>query len=147
MSTTGDNALLYFKNNETSSVHVDAIAVGIGQETAGTSTDSVYVTLVANPTAGTIISDASPVAMNANRNLGSATSLTDSLAYKGGDTKTMTGGSNVALFQMSGEGRLFAPINMVVPKGKSIGILIDLNGVTANVYGAIIVHLHDSKED
>ena len=136
---TGESAILWFKNNEEADFSVDAIAVGI-KDASGN--DIHTVTVVRNPTAGTIVSGATAVAMNENRNFGSAASLSTSLAYKGADTLTMTDGEDIAQFYMNESGRLFATVDFVVPKTKSIGIKIDLNlsSGTATVYAALIGH-------
>ena len=84
----GTSGLIYFKNGEAKDFAVDAIAVGIG-DASGNGIHTV--TVVKNPTTGTLISNATAVDMNQNRNFGSSRTLADSLAYKGADTYTLTG--------------------------------------------------------
>ena len=135
----GESALLYFKNNEDQGLFIDAIAVGI---TDGTASDIHKVTVVRNPTGGTIVSTASDVDMNVNRDFSSASSLSDSLAYKGADTLTITGGEDAAQFYMGDNGRLFAGVSFYLPKGTSIGIKLDLalSSGTVTAYAALISH-------
>lgn len=141
-TSNGESSMLYVKNNETKDLIVDAIAVGVGT-LGGTVTDSTYVTVVRNPTGGDIISDATAVAMNQNRNFGSSSTLTVD-AYKGKEAGTMTGGNDIVLFQMDGNERLFAGINLVLTPGDSIGLKIDLNASTGgNAYGAVVLHKSD----
>jgi len=109
----------------------------------------MLVTVVKNPTAGDIVTDATPVSINANRNFGSANTLQDSLVYKGKDGGTLTDGT-VALTLYSDQGsRLLAGINIELTKGTSIGIKIDpnLSSGTINAYAAIICHVKDAKND
>ena len=133
---TGESAILYFKNGEEVDFSVDAIAIGIKDATGS---DIHTVTVVRNPTAASF---SSAVDMNQNRNFGSANSLTNSLVYKGADSATLTGGDDMAQFYMNESGRLFANVDFVLPKNKSIGIKLDLNlsSGTTTVYAAIIGH-------
>jgi hypothetical protein len=135
---TGESALLYFKNGEALDFSVDAIAVGIKDATGS---DIHTVTVVRDPTAGTLVSGASLVDMNQNRNFGSEHTLSSSLAYKGADTLTLTDGSDIAQFYMNESGRLYASVDFVIPKNKSIGIKLDLNiSSTTTAYVALIGH-------
>ena len=132
---TGESAILYFKNGEDVDFSVDAIAVGIKDATG---TDTHTVTVVKNPTGASF---STSVGMNENRNFGSANELSSSLAYKGADTATLTGGSDAAQFYMNESGRLFASVDFVIPKNSSIGIKIYLNITgTTTVYAALIGH-------
>jgi hypothetical protein len=81
LTSTTESAVLYFKsdespvNGETAFV-VDAIAIGI--DSLGTTSGMAKITIVKNPTAGTIVTNAVAVDMNENRNFGSSENL-DSL--------------------------------------------------------------------
>lgn len=143
LTSSTESGVLFFKNNEEKVFIVEAIAVGIGS--AGTVTDSSVITLVRNPTAGTLISGASAVDMNANRNFGSSNTLSTSLAYKGAEGSTVTDGTDVAMFYQAAGGRMFAEINFELKKGNSIALKIDTqtSSGTTNVYAAIVGHLKD----
>jgi hypothetical protein len=135
---TGESALLYFYNGEDTAFSVDAIAVGIKDATGS---NIHTVTVVKNPTAGTLVSGATNVDMKINRNFGSAAVLSESLAYKGADTLTLTDGEDVGIFYMNESGRLFASVDFIIPKSKSIGIKLDLNiSGTTTAYVALIGH-------
>ena len=54
--------------------------------------------MLRNPTAGTIVSGASAVAMNANRNFGSANTATAAI-YSGKVGGTLTGGTDLGILQ------------------------------------------------
>ena len=133
--------VLYFKNNEDSSFILEALAVGIGS--AGTTTESSVITLIRNPTTGTLISGASAVAMNQNRNFGTSDTLSASLAYKGAEGNTVTDGDAIAQFFQSSGGRLFAGINFELQKGNSLAITVDTNtsSGTTIIYAALIGYL------
>jgi len=135
------SGILYFKNNENESFILEALAVGVGG--AGTTTESSVITLIRNPTTGTLISGASAVAMNQNRNFGTSNTLSDSLAYKGVEGSTVTDGDAIAQFFQGAGGRLFAGINFELQKGNSLAITIDTNtsSGTTIVYAALIGYL------
>jgi len=143
LTGTGDNAVIYFKNNESaidgeSNFIITTIIFGLYTRSA-TVTNSATATLIRNPTTGTIISDANVAPMISNSNFGSSNTL-DSLAYSAtGTGKTFTDGSDHAMVLLS-EGRTPAPsLNIDLAKGSSLGINIDLNtSGGADVYVAII---------
>jgi hypothetical protein len=146
ISLTGasDSALLYLKNLEDKEYILDALALGVGK--ADGTSDLGYVTLIQNPTAGDLITDATAVSINANRSAGSGNTLNANV-YKGKDGGTVTGGTDVALFAQGSSGRLFASFTIVVPKNQSIAVKYDpnLSSGSVNVYAAFIGHLKDSN--
>lgn len=139
ISISADSALLYFKNNEDEDFYVAFIAVGF---TDGSASDIQKVTVLRNPTAGTIVSGASVADMIVNRNFGSAKTLQNSLIYKGASGNTFTDGTDTALFFQTDNGRLYASADFLIPKGQSIGIEVDVNlsSGSMGVYAAIIGH-------
>jgi hypothetical protein len=140
-----DTPIMYLKNNEEQSIHIDAIAVGIGPSTGGTG-GIPKITVVRNPTAGTITTG-SDVDINSNRNYGSSNTLTVD-AKKGATGLTMTDGEDHIIFFQTSNGRLFATIDELLPKGQSIGIKFDpqASNTSQDVYAAIICHLEDPNE-
>lgn len=146
LTGTGTSGLLYFKNDEDFDFVVTAIAVGMGTRSA-TITDAANVTIIRNPTGGTVVSDASVVAMSSNNNFGSSNALkSTTLAYAASATgKTITGGTDHALIYMT-DGRLLASLDIELPKGSAVGVEIDLNtSGGANVYCALIGYVKDPK--
>lgn len=142
VSLTGaaESGLLYFKNNEDLDFHVSVMAVGI---TAGTFADSPIITIVRNPTTGTLISNATAAPIVENRNFGSSSTLT-ALTYKGVDGATVTDGDDALIFVVNGQGRLAATIDLVIPKGSSLAIKVDPNltsGATT-AYAALVGFLN-----
>lgn len=137
---SADSALLYFYNNDSEDFFIDAIAVGL-KESSATEVQGVYI--VANPTGGTLVSAATNCDMIANRRIGSNNTLdTNTLVYKAtASGQTLTGGSDAALFAQTDGGRLYATVSFIVPKGKAIGIRIEVLGsFSDDVYAAIIGH-------
>jgi hypothetical protein len=125
---------------------LEAIAVGLADAT--TSFDGIAtVTLRRNDDAGDLITDQTAVDMNQNRNFGSSKSLkSTTLAYKGKSGGTSTGGDAIAQFFMSGNSRLFASINFVIPRGSSISIMINTNTTgTSSAYAALVLHVKDEN--
>jgi len=125
LTGTASSAVLYFKNNETplngtSDVVIDSIIIGINTISA-TITEHPIVTIVRNPTGGTIVSDANDASMVSNSNFGSSNTLDDSLIYSAtGTGKTLTGGADHALV-LCKEGRSTIPeLNIDLQKGDSI---------------------------
>ncbi len=102
------------------------------------------VTVACNATGGDIISDATAVAMNANRNFGSSKTLSVD-AYAGKSGGTITGETDTVLFFQGTGGRLFATINIVVPKGSNITVYLDpkLSSGSIKAYCALVCHLKD----
>lgn len=149
LTGSSDSAVLYFKNNEApingeSNIIISTVIFGVYGRTA-TITDSATATIIRNPTAGTIVDDATAVDMKSNSNFGSSNTL-DSLVYKGADGKTLTDGTDHAIVLIP-EGRTTAPeLNLDLAKGSSLGIKIDLNtSGGANVYVAIVCYRKDGK--
>lgn len=144
ISITGDATLQYIKNNEDRDLVIEAIAIGSFEGI--THSDDPYITLVRNPTGGDLISDATAVSMNQNRNFGSNKTLTAD-TFKGKVSGTVTGGNDIAILQVTPGGRSFYSINFVLPKGASIGIKLTANVTSgsANFYSAIICYLKDPQ--
>ncbi len=142
LSSANESAVAYFKNTSVRDFLLVALAVGVGTRDAATETG--VVTMVRNPTGGTVITDKTNMDMIQNRNFGSSVSL-EGDAYKGGEGKTLTGGNDIAQFYQ-GSGRLFAGIDFSIPQGQSVGIKIDVNNAAgAIVYAAFVGHYRDGK--
>lgn len=138
--TSGDATLLYLKNGEDEDIFIDAIVFGIRGFTG--LSDMAVVEFIRNPTGGDLISDASPVAQSANRNFGSAKTLkTSTLAYKGKNSGTLTGGDDFSLFYIGNNQRIFADINILLPKGSSFGVKITSDATAGTAYCAAIMNV------
>lgn len=145
-ASTTRTTLLYFKNDEDTDFVITAVALGLGTRSA-TVSDAANVFLVRNPTSGTTITNANNVSMNSNNNFGSNKTLkSTTLAYKGADGEGATsGGSDHALLYMT-DGRLFASLNIELPKGSSLAVEFDGNtSGTFNVYAAIVGFVKDAN--
>jgi len=142
ISLTAAGTMIYVKNNEDRDLVIETIVFAFG---LGTQSDSGEITIVRNPTGGDLISDATAVDQNANRNFGSSKTLTVD-AYKGKSGGTLTGGSNLALIYLNQSQRASVPINFVIPKGNSVGISIDpkLSSGSMKVYCALLVHVKET---
>ena len=69
LTSATESAVLYMKNNETKNFIIEDIIVILGTSTGGTG--DLAISLVRNPTTGTIITNAVNVDIVANRNFGS----------------------------------------------------------------------------
>lgn len=138
-----DTPVLYLKNNEAQDLVIVALAIGLGPDTGGSSSDWVKGTVIRNPSAGTIVSDATSVDINSNRNYGSSNTLTAD-AYKGATGSTMTDGTDHLFLQLgSGGSRAFITLNEILKKGTAIGVKIDprASNTSMDVYVAAICYL------
>jgi hypothetical protein len=145
ISVTGDSTLVYLKNNSDDNYILTDIAIGAFDGL--THTDFPYITLVRNPTGGDLISDATAVDMNENRNFGSSkTANVD--AYKGKVGGTITGGSDIAILQTNKTGRSFFGIDFLLPKGGAVAVKLTANASsgTANYYCALIGYFKDDLD-
>ena len=147
LTSANESAVMYFKNNESFDYVVVGIAVGLGPSTGGDSSDIPIIKIIRNPTAGTVVSDATAVDINSNRNFGSTNTLT-AYVYKGGEGKTLTDGSDHLLFYQKSDGRLFATIEEVLPKGASIGVKVtpQTSNTSMKCYAALIGYLRATND-
>jgi hypothetical protein len=151
LTSATESAVLYFKNDEApvngeSNIVIDGVIIGIDDE--GTTTGMSTATILRNPTAGTIVSGASAVDANANRNFGSSNTLSStSLAYKGAEGNTFTDGTDFGILLQQPGTRVHYPLDIDLPKGSSIGIKLDTDtsGGTTNIYVALLLHRKDGK--
>lgn len=147
-NSTTRTTLLYFKNDEDTDFVATAVAIGLGTRSA-TVSDSANVFIRRNPTSGTTITNTNDCDMISNTNFGSNKTLkSTTLAYKGADGEGATsGGADHALLYMT-DGRLFATLNIVIPKGGSVAIEFDGNtSGTFNVYAALVGYIKDPNND
>jgi hypothetical protein len=139
-SIAADSALLYFKNEDEEDFFIDAIAVGLKD---GSATDVQGIYFVVQPTGGTLVGAATDCDMIENRKVGSGVSFSsNTLAYKAtASGQTLTGGRDAALFAQNDQGRLFATVDFIVPKGQAIGLRVEvLGGFSGDMYAALIGH-------
>jgi hypothetical protein len=131
---TGDQGLLYVKNNGTSDLVLLGWFIGIRNADRTSATDDTNLfKLIPNPTGGTLLSDAEP-AVEVNRNMGSST-VFDIDTYKAtGGGKTVTGNSQAVLYQYHTTGRTFGSVTLAVPRGQSLAITVDTYGAGFDIY-------------
>jgi hypothetical protein len=137
LTSGSESGVMYLKNTDSRDFILNNIAVGIGK-LGGTVSDPAIISLYDNVSTGTLISDATGIDYNRNRNVGS-TRTADALVYKGAEGKTITDGNIAAIFYQNGNGRLFASVDFVIPLGGSVAISITPNATTAgNIYCALV---------
>ena len=127
ISSSGQNALLYVKNNETENLIVAAWFIGT-DFASGSAIRQGLAEVYVNPTGGTLIASASAVTA-VNRLLGSSQTL-DADIYKGGDGYTITGEQTTpVLYQTQGSAaRAFGSVYIALPKGSSLAVTYTPNG-------------------
>jgi hypothetical protein len=117
LTNDSKSALLYIKNDSENDLVMDRVVLIQGSSTNGVG-DASFQTL-RNPTAGTIITNASLAGVS-NSNHGSSNAI-NGLNYKGVQGDTFTNGTGVNLPIMQSQNRSTFPLNRVLPKGSSIG--------------------------
>lgn len=145
ISLTADteSAVCYVKNTSTAyELVIDVLAVGVGKVN-GTVTNPVFVRGYHSPTGGTIISDAVAGDVNNNRKIGSPAPFSG-LFYKGGEGKTQTGGDLSVLLFQNANGRLAAPLNIIVPTNQSFAVTVTPNGTSGcDIYCALVSYYQE----
>ena len=138
-----DTPVAYLKNTtDGNPFAISLIAAGFKDATSGAATDLNEITIVRNPTAGTIISEAKTTnVMNENRNFGSSTTF-GGVFYKGETGDTFTDGDDIIQFYAGDMARFAASINLVLNKGDSIGIRVEppASNTSMVCYAAIVGH-------
>ena len=122
LTLTDANAsdVLYLKNTGTGIMHVDLYVVLAKASTGGSG--DLLVEVLRNPTAGTVISDATdanPVNMNF-----ASSNTPKGLYYKGGQGKTLTGHDNSFVSKTTADNRLLLGVVTILPQGASLGVRI-----------------------
>lgn len=139
-TVAADSALIYFYNGDDEDFFIDAIAVGLKD---GSATDVQGIYAVLNPTGGTLVGAATDCDMIENRKSGDGKTFgSSSLIYKAtASGQTLTGGRDAALFAQNDQGRLYATVDFLIPKGQAFGIRLErLGSFSGDVYAAIIGH-------
>ena len=130
LTSANKSAVLYMKNNEDYPLVITALFYMWGTSTGGTG--DVLVTMLRNPSAGTIISNAVAAEMaGVNRNFGSNKSLSADI-YKGAEGNTFTNGDKIieSLLDQGARRTVLTVGDVVIPKGSSLGI--DITPATGN---------------
>ena len=135
-AVTGDQAVLYIKNTSASkSLELVNLFGGFWNFTAGT--EGIFkVKVWANPTGGTLLSDASSIEVG-NRSAGSLSTFTTDIQVYGATAGGKTFGTlpvTPTVFLSQGSGRLFVSIDLAIPAGQSYGITVDTSGGDASYY-------------
>ena len=117
------NAVMYVKNNEDYDLVVVLMLLQTGASTGGSG--NILVDVLRNPTTGTIVSGATSVEINQNKNFGSSRTL-DATAYVGATGLTFTNGSKIfeSILATTTQRIPIETGGIVIPKGSSIGINI-----------------------
>tara|TARA_R110000822_G_C15307967_1_gene492577 strand:+ start:975 stop:1562 length:588 start_codon:yes stop_codon:yes gene_type:complete len=130
LTSASKSAVFYIKNNGDSDLIITQLFYLIGNSTAGTG--DVLITVLRNPTTGTIISNAVAMEMDGvNRNFGSSKILTTD-SYKGAEASTFTNGDKIieSIIDQSPTRITVEVGGLVIPRGTSIGI--DITPATSN---------------
>lgn len=145
LTSGGESAVMYVKNTDsTKNLVVSSVIIGLGPSASGSSAEVVKIKFIKNPTAGTIVDDATAVDMNSNRNYGSSKSLSADV-YKGAEGKTLSDGSDHILVFSKADSRTAIPVDELLPNGSSLGFKIDAltSNTSMDCYVAVVCHLED----
>jgi len=147
LTSANESSVFYLKNNEDKDLYVASLIYNLGTSTGG-SGDWV-IDVYRNPTAGTVVSDATAVEMNSNQNFGSNKTLTADV-YKGDEAKTLTDGDKTISTRSPSNGRILISLGaLVIPKGTSLGIKITppASNTSVNVQVAAACFVKNFGED
>lgn len=141
LNSATESAVAYMKNTGTLSLHIEALAVGLGIPASATSGDVATIDVLRNPTGGTIIDNAIKSDIVENRNFGATARLTAD-TYKGAAGYTFTDGDVYFKFYQTTPGRLFATVDSVLTPGDTIGVTITppASNTSMTCYVALILH-------
>jgi hypothetical protein len=118
LTTDGESAIFYIKNNEDDDLFFTSQFTLIGDASGGE--DFATITFYIDPTGGTIISNA--IEMDANNARFTDTSVLTADTYKGVEGDTLTGASNTLSFVTS---TIVQPVTyFVLPPKKAYGVSI-----------------------
>ena len=137
LTAATESAILYLKNNDAlHTMLIKKASVSLGKSNAA---GTCIVKRVHAPTAGTIISDASAATVT---NKDAAVSQPPSLvAYKGGEGKTATGGSEISA-RLSSDGTICdIAEDIILSIGNSLVLLVTPPTGNTSMKVAISVHL------
>lgn len=140
------NGVLYLKNNENYDLVITNFFYNFGNSTGGSG--NMYVDIIRNPSTGTLISGATAVDVNINRNFGSSRALSVS-AYKGATGLTVTNGETAlkSIFNTTAQRVALSAGAITLPKGSAIGIVFTTpSGNTSLICSfAIACYLEDEE--
>ena len=142
LTTANESGVMYLKNNEDRDLVLSTIVYLFGTSTGGTG-DTV-INVCQGASAGTLVSNATPIVSNSNKNFGNSKTL-DIDIFKGTEGSTITDGS-VAFSSRLPAGKFPYLINtgdIVIPKGSSIAIAVtpQASNTSMIIQVAFAVHL------
>jgi hypothetical protein len=142
LTSSGTSSILYIKYTGTKQLIISDISVGIGASTG--STNPAEITLIRNPTTGTVISDATAAPININKNFSSSNTLSAD-AYKGAEAKTFTNGDDAGTFFTNEKTNLYTPVYLILNQNNSVGLKITPMQASGNVdvYAAMVCFEED----
>lgn len=123
LTSAAEAPILYIKNNDTVSLRITQIGLNIGSSTGGSG--NIRSKIIRNPTVGTIVSGASNVDININKNFGSNETL-NVIAFKGTTGATLTDGIDgyYSLLGGANSSYVISTGDLLLPRGASLGIKI-----------------------
>ena len=123
-TSANESAVLYFRYTGIYKLVVSALYLTVGTSTGG-SGDTTFMTY-RNPANGTIVTDETVAGVGPKNFSGSASSLLGE-KYKGGEAKTTTGGTNIAVGRFSTTGLKFIDLQSnpyILEAGNSISFSV-----------------------
>ena len=144
LTSANASVLLYVNNTGEQDLIVDLQVVLTDASTGGSATGKVLVEILKNPTAGTVISDAT-AGESMNMNFGSQNDPS-ALVYSGAEGKTLTGQVNIFRSQTSPSNRLVLPPLIQMPKGSSVGARITPPTGNTSMDCEVIFEMYEQEE-
>tara|TARA_S200002703_G_scaffold60869_1_gene52743 strand:- start:666 stop:1262 length:597 start_codon:yes stop_codon:yes gene_type:complete len=148
LTTANESALMYLKNNSETDLIITRLAISTNASTGGTS-DRPSLSVLRNPTSGTIIDNALAPLDNCNTNFGSA-NVFDGQVYKGAEGYTLTGEDQGCLFiYCTNGGDRLITFDIEIPKAQSIGFMYtpSPSNTSQKLYLAVNAHYRDDTAE
>lgn len=147
LTSANESAVFYFKSNETKTFIIEEIIVILGTSTGGSG--DIVIDVIKNPMNGTIISTATAVTTNENRNFASSKEI-DADVYKGTEGATFTDGDLFADTTRTGSSVINLDADVIVlEKDNSIGVNItpQTGNTNMDIKVALVGFLFDQNGD
>lgn len=144
LTGAGESAIIFLEfTDPVKTLVISDIEVGLSPTTGGSAFDIPIITIYRNPTGGTIVSDATAVAINANRSFSSASSILANI-YSGGQGKTISGGTVYGIHYQAEDGHHNLETDNVLTKGNCIAVSVTpASGNTSmTCYTNMLLHIN-----
>ena len=146
LTTAGESGVLYIKNTGLNDIKITSVGFLLGNSTGGTG--DLELKIYKNTTTGTLVSGASAVSINQNKNFGSSKTLS-ATTYKGAEGSTITNGTLTYSSLLAGAARTYVIATGDVDLTSGASMAVSITPQTSNtsmdvqVFAGAIEELND----